>query len=413
MKLNRVAITGMGAICGLGHNLKDIWPSLIEGKSGVSFIESYDVEKFSSKIAGEVKNYTIPEELMDAKEASRYDRFIHFALLATQEAYNDAGLTKEIYPAEKMGCLLGVGMGGFPIIEKDTHVLFDRGPRRVSPFFIPSIIPNMASGLITIKFDMKGVNYTIASACASGSHAIGSAAMEIMLGRQDLIVSGGAESTISGMPIAGFTNMKAFAKHGDDPTIASRPFDKDRNGFVMGEGAGILILENYDKAVARGAKIYAEVVGWGSSSDAHHITAPHPEGEGAISCMKQAIATAGIKASQIGYVNAHGTSTPLGDVAEIKALKGVCGESAKNLQITSTKSMTGHLLGAAGGIEAAFTAMTLKDGIIPPTINVDNLDPEVDLHIVANKAEQFTGEYALSNSFGFGGTNASLILKKV
>ncbi len=412
MTLNRVAITGMGAICGLGHSLKEIWPKLVAGESGISTIESYDVSNFSYQIAGEVKNYHLPEELLGEKEAARYDRFIHFALISAYEAVKDAGLEKNTYLSERIGCILGVGMGGFPIMEEQTKNLFNRGPRRVSPFFIPAIIPNMASGMITIKLGFKGINYTVASACASGAHAIGNAAMEIALGRQDVVISGGAESTLSGMPIAGFINMKAFAKPGDDPTKASRPFDKDRNGFVVGEGAGILILENYEKAVARGAKIYGEIVGWGASSDAHHITAPHPEGAGAIHCMQQAIATANIRPEQLAHVNAHGTSTPLGDVAEIKALKGVCQETAKDLKITSTKSMTGHLLGAAGGIEAVFTAMALKEQIIPPTINLENLDPEIDLHIVANKAEKFDGEYALSNSFGFGGTNASLIIKK-
>lgn len=413
MKLNRVAITGMGAMCGLGNNLNEIWPSLLEGKSGISHIESYDVEKFTSKIAGEVKNYQVPEDILSAKEVGRYDRFIHFALLATFEAYKDSGLTANDYAAHKMGSILGVGMGGFPIIEKDNRTLFERGPRRVSPFFIPAIIPNMATGLITIKLGLKGVNYTTASACASGTHAIGNAAMEIMLGRQDVVVTGGAEGVLCGLPLASFNKMKAFAAPTEDPTKASRPFDRDRTGFVIGEGAGILVLENYDKALARGAKIYAEVAGFGASSDAHHITAPHPEGEGAIGCIAQAIATANITADQLGHVNAHGTSTPLGDVAEIKALKSICGDSAKNLQITSTKSMTGHLLGAAGGIESVFTAMALKDEMIPPTINVDNLDPEIDLHIVTKTAEKLKGEYALNNSFGFGGTNASLILKKV
>ncbi len=413
MKLNRVAITGLGACCGLGHNLQEIWPALIQGKSGISFMESYSIDKLTCKIAGEVKDYSIPEDILDAKEVSRYDRFLHFALLSAFEAYRDSGLTSRDYKAENIGCILGVGMGGFPVIEKDMHSLFDKGPRRVSPFFIPAIIPNMASGLVTIKLGLKGINYTTASACASGTHAIGNAAMEIMLGRQDVVISGGAEGALAGLPIAGFINMKALAKNNTEPERASRPFDRDRDGFVIGEGAGILVLENYDKAVARGAKIYAEVSGWGASSDAHHITAPHPEGLGAIQCMRQAIKTANISAEQLTHVNAHGTSTPLGDVAEIKALKAVCGASASKLQITSTKSMTGHLLGAAGGLETVFTALTLKEGIIPPTTNLENLDPEIDLHIVANKAEKLNGEYALNNSFGFGGTNASVILKKV
>ncbi len=414
--LQRVAITGMGAICGLGKNLPEIWAKATNGESGVSIVETLDTENLPIKIGGEVKNFELAEEIMDAKEASRYDKFIHFALHATHEALQDAGL-REVegrpYPSERMGSILGVGMGGFPFIEETHETFLNKGTRRVSPFFIPAIIPNMAPGLLTIRYDLKGINYSVSSACASAGHAIGAAAQEIMLGNQDVIIAGGAESVFSNLTFSGFANMKAMTKtFNDNPTAASRPFDTGRNGFVIGEGSGILILENYDKAVARGAKIYAEVIGCGASSDAHHITAPHPEGAGAINCMKQAINMAGISPDKIGYINAHGTSTPLGDIAETKAIRNVFEAHADELIVSSTKSMTGHLLGAAGGIETVFCAMALHTGIIPPTINLENQDPECDLNYCPNKSEKRDIEYALNNSFGFGGTNASTILKK-
>ncbi len=414
MKANRVAITGLGAICGLGHNLKTVWENLVNGKSGISTIENTDTEQWSIKIAGEVKNFQISEDLLGSKDASRYDRFVHFALHCANEAYKDAGLINNTYYApEKIGTILGVGMGGFPLIEENHKNYLEKGPRRVSPFFIPAIIPNMSTGLISIKLGIKGVNFTVASACASATHAISVAASEIISGRQDVMISGGAESVICNTPISGFINMKALSKRNEEPERASRPFDVDRDGFVMGEGAGIVVLENYEKAVARGAKIYAELVGFGYSSDAHHITAPHPEGDGAAQCMKQTIELAGITPEMVGYINAHGTSTPLGDIAEIKAVKKVFGDHVKKLYCSSTKSMTGHLLGAAGGIELVFSAMTLHNGIIPPTINVENQDPECDINCVPNKCVKYDGEYALSNSFGFGGTNSSVLIKKV
>jgi 3-oxoacyl-[acyl-carrier-protein] synthase II len=415
-KLNRVAITGMGMINGLGHNLPEVWANAIEGKSGVSLIEQANTELLTTKFAGEVKNFTIAEEILDAKEAAKYDRFIHFAMHSTNEALKDAGLLEvesRPYDMHRMGCILGVGIGGFPEIERTAKTMFDKGPRRVSPFFIPAIIPNMPSGLVTIRYNLGGLNYGVASACASAAHALTAACYEIMFGRQDVMVSGGAESVICNLTIAGFGNMKALSKRNDDPATASRPYDKDRDGFVLGEGAGILILENYDKAVARGAKIYAEIVGHGATSDAYHITAPHPDGDGASRSMKMAIDDAGINLNEIGYVNSHGTSTPLGDIGELRAIKKTFGEHAYKLNISSTKSMTGHLLGAAGGIETIFCAMALKTGIIPPTINVINPDPEVDLDITPNKAVKKDIQYALNNSFGFGGTNSSLVLKKV
>jgi 3-oxoacyl-[acyl-carrier-protein] synthase II len=416
--IQRVAITGMGMITGLGHSLKENWENSIAGKSGVSLIEQANTEQMLTKIAGEVKNFTLADHILEPKEAPRYDRFIHFAMHSAYEALEDAGLlsnhqVNDLYDPHRMGSILGVGIGGFPEIEKTAHTLFEKGPKRVSPFFIPAVIPNMATGLMTIRFGLKGLNYTISSACASAAHAISAASYEIMLGRQDVMISGGAEAVVGALGMSGFITMKALSRRNDEPHRASRPYDIDRDGFVLGEGAGILILENYDKAVARGAKIYAEIVGHGATSDAHHITAPHPEGDGAYNSMKMAVENAGIDFSEVGYVNAHGTSTPLGDIGETKAIKRTFGEHSKNLLVSSTKSMTGHLLGAAGGIETIFCAMALHTGIIPPTINLENQDPECDLNYVPNVAVKADIKYALNNSFGFGGTNSSLVLKKV
>lgn len=413
--LRRVAVTGMGAICGLGHALPEIWANIVNGKSGISLIQKIDTADLPVKIAGEVKNFTLSDKIMDPKEAARMDLFTHYALHSANEALIHAGLKDNFggYRPEKVAAILGVGMGGFPFVEETHKTFLEKGHRRVSPFFIPSIIPNMASGLISITFGTKGTNYTIASACASSAHAISTAADEIRLGRHDVVITGGSESVISYLPFSGFSSMKALSKNNENPTKASRPFDKDRDGFVMGEGAGILILEDYEKAKARGAKIYAEIVGYGSSSDGHHITAPHPEGEGAIRCMKQAVSESKIRPEDIGHINTHGTSTPLGDIAETLAIKECFGAHAKKIHISSTKSMTGHLLGAAGGIESIFAIKALYEGIIPPTINIDNQDPQCDLDYTANQARKIQVEYALNNSFGFGGTNSSLVFKRV
>ncbi len=414
MKTNRVAITGMGAVCGLGNDLGQIWNGLIEGRSGISLIEgpNVSVDKIPVRIGGQVKGFTLDEEILSAKDATKYDSFILYALKATHEAIKNAGLlSNSTYQPSKMGTILGVGMGGFPIIEKTIDLFNEKGDRRVSPFFIPSIIPNMASGVLTIRYGLKGINYTVSSACASASHAISNAYFEIASGRQDMIISGGSESVISNLPFCGFNNMKALSKN-PDPIKASRPFDKKRDGFVMGEGAGILILENLDMAKARGATIYAELVGMGYSSDAHHITAPHPDGIGASECMSMAIKNAGISPEQIGYINAHGTSTPLGDVAETFAIKNTFKDYSKKLQISSSKSMSGHLLGAAGGLESIVCVMALHESILPPTINLDENDLECDLDYIPNQARRCEVEYALNNSFGFGGTNSSLIFKK-
>jgi 3-oxoacyl-[acyl-carrier-protein] synthase II len=413
MKLNRVAITGLGIICGNGNNLQDVWKSISAGKSGISTVENYDIEDLSVHIAGEVKNFTLSADILPEREQPRYDKFIHYALSAGHEAFADSGLlTDSPYEKENIGAILGVGMGGFPEILTTHNVYLAKGPRRVSPFFIPAVIPNMASGLLSIQLGLKGLNYTISSACASATHALTAASYEIMFGRQDVMISGGAESVIANCPMQGFISMKALSKRNDEPEKASRPFDSDRDGFVMGEGAGCLVLENYDKAVARGAKIYGEVVGHGATSDAHHITAPHPEGEGAFRCMDMTLQTAGVDPSLVGYVNAHGTSTPLGDIGETKAIRKSFGAHSDNLLVSSTKSMTGHLLGAAGGVESVYCAMALHTGIIPPTINLDNQDPQCDLNYVPNNAVEKQVEYALSNSFGFGGTNSSVLFKR-
>lgn len=410
--IQRVAITGIGMINSLGHDVKTVWGKLIEGQSGISLIENIPTEDLTVKICGEVKNFELAEEILPFKESKRYDRFLNLGLHAANEAINDSNLLEAGYDKHRIGSILGVGMGGIPEIERSGQVYLEKGPRRISPFFIPAIIPNMASGLTSIRWGLEGLNYTIASACASASHAISAAAYEIMLGRQDAMVTGGTESTVSHLPISGFTNMKALSRNNENPTQASRPFDVARDGFVMGEGAGVLVIENYDKAVARGATIYAEIVGHGATSDAHHITAPHPEGSGAAACMKQALESCGVKPEQVGYINAHGTSTPLGDIGETEAIKKTFGDHAYNLKVSSSKSMTGHLLGAAGGIETIFCALALHTGTLPPTANLDNQDEKCDLNYIPNKAIQEQVEYALNNSFGFGGTNSSTILKR-
>ncbi len=411
----KVAITGIGAICGMGHTINNVWENALAGNSGITTFSNRPEELFARlpiKFGGEVKDFTIDEGIILSKDAKKYDDFIHFALHSTHEAFLDSGLKEGDYPGERMGSILGVGMGGFPAMEKSHSVFSDRGSRRVTPFFIPSCIPNMTTGLISIKYGLKGTNYTTASACASSGHALSNAMMEIKCGRHDVIISGGSESVLCALPISGFANMKALSRRADAPNKASRPFDIDRDGFVIAEGSAILILENLEKAKARGAKIYAELIGVGATSDAHHITAPHPEGEGAIRCMQQALDSAGIPKDAIGHINAHGTSTPLGDVAETKAVKEVFGDHAPKIHITSTKSMSGHLLGAASALESIFTIMALNKGIIPPTINLENQDPKCDLNYVANKALTSQVEYAINNSFGFGGTNSTLVFKK-
>ncbi len=410
MKIKKVAVTGMGAICSLGHHLEDIWKKIVAGKSGI-----FPIEKAPCiGIGGQVQDFSLDTAIMEAKDQPRYDRFLHFSLHATNEALKQAGLdSRKDYPPERMGAIIGVGMGGLPYIEKNYERFLHKGSKKVSPFFIPSTIPSMASGILGTTFDLKGINFTVSSACASAAHALSQAFTEIALQRQDVMVSGGCESVFSALPFSAFTNMKALSRNVEDPTKASRPFDRDRDGFIMSEGAGILILEDYDKARARGAKIFAQLVGHGSTCDAHHITAPHPRGEGALRCMKQALESASISAEAVGHINAHGTSTPLGDAIEIKAVREVFGKHALKIKLSSTKSMIGHCLGAAGGLESIFCIKSLCTGIIPPTINLQNLDENCEgVDHVANTAQKSSFEYALNNSFGFGGTNSSLIFKK-
>ncbi|MFP5491184.1 MAG: beta-ketoacyl-ACP synthase II [Bacteriovoracia bacterium] len=412
MQLQRVAVTGLGAICGLGNSIEEVWTNALAGKPGITKLEKQDTTDWPVTFGGEVKNFKLSEELMPLKDQERFDLFNHFALHAGAAAIKQAGISKETYESTRIGIIFGTGLGGFPHIEMHHKTYLEKGFRRISPFFIPSVIPNMAPGLLSIHFGFRGLNYSIASACASSAHAIGAAATEIMLGRQDAMITGGTEAVITPYTIGGFASMKALSKRNEEPGRASRPFDVDRDGFVMGEGAGILVLENYEKAKARGARIIAEVVGWGATSDSYHITAPHPEGEGTIPCMQQALSQAGIARELVGYINAHGTSTPQGDIAETNAIKRVFGDHAKKLAVSSTKSMTGHLLGAAGGLESIFCIKALETGMLPPTINLDKQDPQCDLDYVANKTRKADIQYAMNNSFGFGGTNSSTIFKK-
>jgi 3-oxoacyl-[acyl-carrier-protein] synthase II len=412
MQLQRVAVTGLGAICGLGNSIEEVWANALAGKPGITKLEKQDTTDWPVTFGGEVKNFKLSEELMPLKDQDRFDLFNHFALHAGAAAVKQAGLSKETYESTRIGIIFGTGLGGFPHIEMHHKTFLEKGFRRISPFFIPSVIPNMGPGLLSIHFGFRGVNYSISSACASSAHAIGAAATEIILGRQDAMITGGTEAVITPYTIGGFASMKALSKRNEEPGRASRPFDVDRDGFVMGEGAGIIVLENYEKAKARGARIIAEVVGWGATSDSYHITAPHPEGEGTIPCMQQALTQAGIARELVGYINAHGTSTPQGDIAETNAIKRVFGDHAKKLAVSSTKSMTGHLLGAAGGLESIFCIKALETGMLPPTINLDKQDPQCDLDYVANKTRKADIQYAMNNSFGFGGTNSSTIFKK-
>lgn len=407
----RVVITGIGAVTPLGNSIEETWENLIAGKSGVGALTRLDAEKFPVKIAAEVKDFDI-EQYIEKKEARKMDRFTHYALAASIMAMKDSGLeiTEEIAP--RVGVWIGSGIGGMETYENQYITFQERGVRRVSPFFVPMMIPNMASGQVSIHFGAKGINSCSVTACASGTNSIGDAFKVIQRGDADAMITGGAEAPIVNMAVAGFCSSTALSLNPDADT-ASRPFDANRDGFVIGEGAGILVLEEYEFAKARGAKIYAEVVGYGSTGDAHHITAPAPEGEGAARAIRQALEDGGVDPSQVGYINAHGTSTPYNDLFETKAVKSVFGDHAYNLTMSSTKSMTGHLLGAAGGVEAIFTALALKEGVLPPTINLTTPDPECDLDYIPNTARQQSVEYGMSNSLGFGGHNASLVLKKV
>ena len=413
MTARRVVITGIGVVTPLGNDVQTTWKNLVEGRSGIAKISLFDPEPFSSQIAGEVKGFD-PEAYVEKKDVKRYDRFSLFALAAAKEAWADSGLAGSAYDPAKMGTILGVGIGGLATLEANHQALLADGPRRISPFLIPAMISNLAPGNIAIEYNLQGVNYTTTSACTSGTHAIGEAFRMIAAGLQDVMVTGGTEAAITPLGVGGFARMRALSTRNDAPEKASRPFDRDRDGFVIGEGAGVLVLEEYEGAKKRGAKIYAEVVGYGFSCDAHHITAPKDGGEGAIACMKMALAQAGVPLDKVGYCNAHGTSTPINDPAESKAIRAVFGAAAdKSLMVSSTKSMTGHLLGAAGGIEAVFSALAIYSRTVPPTINLENPDEGCDLDYVPNTAREGLVEAAFSNSFGFGGTNATVVVKRV
>ncbi len=407
----RVVITGLGLITPVGIGIHETWTALCAGKSGITEITRFDTSDFQTKIAGEVKDFH-PEDFLPRKEAKRTQPFIAYAVAATRMALEDSGLVIDSSNADRVGVLTGCGLGGLSMLEDTCRVLDKRGPKRVSPFFIPMMIGNMAPGMISIHFGAKGPNASIATACAAGTHAVGDAFKIIKRGGADAMIAGGVESVITRTCIAGFNAMKALSTRNDEPEKASRPFDRDREGFVVGEGCGILILETLEGAIKRGARIYAEICGYGMSGDGYHMSAPSPDGEGAARCMKSAIDDAGIQYSMIDYINAHGTSTQLNDLYETKAIKSVFKDKAYSIPISSTKSMTGHLLGGAGGIETVFTALTIHKGIIPPTINLDNPDEECDLDYVPNIARKMNVDVAMSNSFGFGGTNATLILKK-
>jgi len=406
----RVVITGMGAITALGQDLDTLWNHLMSGTSGVSSIESFDVEDYPTRIAAEIKDWN-PELYMDKKEARRMDRFVQFAVAASNLALKDAGLSiRDDMDPERAGVYIGSGIGGLGTFEEQYRTLLEKGPKRVSPFFIPMMIANMASGQVSILTGAKGPNTTTVTACATGTHTIGDSLRLLQHGEADVMICGGAEATIRPTGLAGFCSMRAMSTRNDEPKRASRPFDVDRDGFVMGEGAGILVLETLEHAQKRGARIYAELIGYGMSGDAHHMTDPDPAG--AARCMRNALKDAGIAPEEVDYINAHGTSTPVGDISETKAIKETFGEHAYKLAVSSTKSMTGHLLGAAGGVEAVICALALQNGKLPPTINLDNQDPECDLDYVPNTPREANIQIALSNSFGFGGHNATVILKK-
>ncbi|MEY4375360.1 MAG: beta-ketoacyl-ACP synthase [Candidatus Eisenbacteria bacterium] len=408
----RVFVTGAGALSPVGNNVEDCWQSLVNGKSGAGPITRFDASDYETRFACEVKDFSF-EGVLDRKDAKRMDRFVQFAVVATHEALRSAGLGDHRPDPERIGVIVGSGIGGMETFEEQHTALLQKGHRRVSPFFIPMMISDMAAGQVSIQFGLKGPNYGTVSACASGAHAIGDAFRLLRAGDADVMVCGGAESTITPMAVAGFGNMRALSTRNDDPQRASRPFDVGRDGFVIGEGAGILVLETEAHAKARGATLIAELVGYGASGDAYHITSPCVDGEGAARAMKRALADAAMPLDEVGYINAHGTSTPAGDPIEVTAVKTVFGDHARNLWMGSTKSMTGHLLGAAGGLEAVICALTLQRGVVPPTINLEVPDPQCDLDLVPNTARNAKLKAVMSNSFGFGGHNVSLLMRAV
>ena len=402
-------VSGIGAICALGHTAGEIWPALLAGKSGVDRITAFDASAFACQIAAEVRNFD-PLNFIEKKEVKKMGRFIHFALAASDEAMKTSGLKVTPENAERVGVHIGSGIGGFDVIEREHTALLEGGPRKISPFFIPATIVNLAAGHVSMKYGAKGPNEATATACTTSAHSIGDSYRIIQYGDADVMIAGGAEAAITPMGVGGFAAMRALSTRNDDPARASRPWDKDRDGFVMGEGAGILILEELEHARRRGAPILAEIVGYGMSSDAYHMTQPAPEHEGGFRVMRNALRDAKLEPDAVGYLNAHGTSTPIGDTLEAHAIRNLFG---KSVPVSSSKSMTGHLLGGAGGLEAAITILALRDQILPPTINLENQDPETEgMDFVPNKARKTTIEYAMSNSFGFGGTNGALLFRK-
>jgi 3-oxoacyl-[acyl-carrier-protein] synthase II len=411
MARRRVVVTGMGMVSPLGTGVEKSWQALIQGKSGVSRITKFDPTGFDTQIAAEVKDF-VPENFIDKKEMRRMDIFIQYAMASSIMAMDDSRLKITPANAGRVGVVVGAGLGGLTTLESFHKVLLERGPGRISPFFIPSMIVNEAPGQISMRFGAKGPNTSVVTACATGNHNIGDAWRIIQRGDADAVIAGGVEATITPLAVSGFNSMKALSTRNEEPEKASRPFDKDRDGFVMGEGSGIIILEELTQALNRGAKIYAEIIGYGLTGDAYHITAPAPDGEGAARCMQMAVKDSGIPPEEVDYINAHGTSTYYNDIYETLAIKTVFKDHAKKLAVSSTKSMTGHLLGGAGGVEAVFTVLTLHHGVIPPTINYDTPDPDCDLDYVPNQARRAEVRVALSNSFGFGGTNAVLAFQK-
>ncbi|MDP6974861.1 MAG: beta-ketoacyl-ACP synthase II [Gammaproteobacteria bacterium] len=412
MKNRRVVITGLGMVCPVGLNVDESWNNILNGVTGIATLENIDTEEQTVKFGGSVKDFDISSYL-NPKDAKKMDIFIHYGIAAGIQAIEDSGLEVTNNNAERIGVAIGAGIGGLQTIEKTTNLFRDKGPRRISPFFVPSSIINMVSGNLSIKYGLKGPNFAIVTACTTGTHNIGDASRIIEYGDADVMVAGGTEMSTTNCGLGGFAAARALSTRNDDPQTASRPWDIDRDGFVLGDGAGVMVLEEHEHAKKRGAKIYAEVSGYGMSGDAYHMTLPSEGGEGASRCMNNALNNAGINPSQVNYINAHGTSTPAGDIAETDAAKLSLGSHAKNIVMSSTKSMTGHLLGAAGGIEAIFTALAIRDQVAPPTINIFNQDPKCDLDYAANQTKEMKINHAISNSFGFGGTNGSIVLSKI
>jgi 3-oxoacyl-[acyl-carrier-protein] synthase II len=408
----RVVVTGIGVVTPLGHRLGEFWQNLLAGRCGVDRISAFDASAFDTQIAAEVRNFDPSPAFPSAKEIRRTDRFSQFGVYAAWAALQDSGADLERLDRDEIGVVIGSGIGGLDTTSQQLRVLFERGPRKLSPFMIPMLISNMAAGMFSIYYNLRGPNYATVSACATANHAIGEAWRTIKMGDARMMFAGGAEATIVPIGIGGFCAMKAMSTRNDDPQRASRPFDRERDGFVMGEGAGVLVLEELEHARKRGANIYCEIVGYGNTADAHHLTAPPPGGEGAARCMKAALRSAGMNPEEISYINAHGTSTPQGDVAETRAIKAVFGEHARKLAVSSTKGATGHMLGAAGAVEMAVCALAIKHDVVPPTINLQFPDPECDLDYVPNTAREMRVQAAINNSFGFGGHNASIVARK-